>query len=94
LHIPSATNIHLIKIAAVADSDRVYSIFHIVDSDMSIAMIRRGGAHGTRINHQKRNNQRELDAHGQYKCRRQEVLSLSGLPGLPFHFDDALFKTP
>jgi hypothetical protein len=29
-----------------------YSIFHTVDSDMSIATIRRGGAHGTRINHQ------------------------------------------
>jgi hypothetical protein len=31
---------------------------------MFIAMIRRGGAHDTRVNHQKRNNQRELDIHG------------------------------
>jgi hypothetical protein len=40
-------------------------------------MIRRGGAHGTRINHQKRNNQRELDVHGQCECRPQDVFSLS-----------------
>jgi hypothetical protein len=42
---------------------------------MSIAMIRRGGAHGTRINHQKRDNQQELDVQGQSECRRQNVLS-------------------
>jgi hypothetical protein len=41
---------------------------------MSIAMIRRDGVHGARINHQKRNNQRELDVHGQFECRRQDVL--------------------
>jgi hypothetical protein len=39
---------------------------------MSIAMIRRGGAHGTRI------NQRELDVHGQCECRRQDVLLFHG----------------
>jgi hypothetical protein len=43
---------------------------------MSITMIRRGGAHGTRINHEKRNEQRELDVHGQRECRRQDGLSL------------------
>jgi hypothetical protein len=42
---------------------------------MSIAMNHRGGAHGTRINHLKRNNQRELDVHGQCECRRHKVLS-------------------
>jgi hypothetical protein len=41
---------------------------------MSIAIIRRGGAHNTRINHEKRHNQRELDVHGQWKCRRQDIL--------------------
>jgi hypothetical protein len=40
-------------------------------------MIRRGGAHSTRINHHKRNNQRELDVHGQCECRWQDVLSQS-----------------
>jgi hypothetical protein len=44
---------------------------------MSIAMIRRGEAHGTRINHQKQNNQRELDVHSQCKCRWQDVLFAS-----------------
>jgi hypothetical protein len=31
---------------------------------MSIAMVRRSGVHGTRINRKKRNDQLELDAHG------------------------------
>jgi hypothetical protein len=31
-----------------------------------------------RINHQKRNNQQELDVHGQGECRRQDVLSFKG----------------
>jgi hypothetical protein len=44
---------------------------------MSIAMIHRDGAFGTRINHQKRNNERELDVHGQCECRRQDVLFTS-----------------
>jgi hypothetical protein len=51
------------------------SIFHTVDSDMSIAMIRLGGAHSTRINHQKLNNQRELDADSQSECRWHDILS-------------------
>jgi hypothetical protein len=41
---------------------------------MSIAIIHRGGAHGTGINHQKQNNQRELDVHAQCERRRQDVL--------------------
>jgi hypothetical protein len=45
---------------------------------MSIAVIRRGGAHSTGINYQKRNNQRELDVHGQCECRRKDVLSIEG----------------
>jgi hypothetical protein len=49
---------------------------------MFIAMIRRGRAHGTRINHEKRNNQRELDVRGQCECRRQDVLFLEDLEWL------------
>jgi hypothetical protein len=37
-------------------------------------MIRRDAAHGMSTNHYKRNNQRELDVHGQCKCRRHDVL--------------------
>jgi hypothetical protein len=52
-------------------------IFHTVDSDMSIVMIRRGGAYGTKINHEKRNNQRDLDVHGRCECRQQGILSMT-----------------
>jgi hypothetical protein len=46
------------------------------DSNMFMSLIRRGGAHSTRISHQKSNNQRELDVFGQCECRRQNVLSI------------------
>jgi hypothetical protein len=53
------------------------SIFHTVDSDRPIAMIPRGGADGTRMNHEKQKTQRQLDVHGQRECRWQDDLFFS-----------------
>jgi hypothetical protein len=56
---------------------------------MSIATIGRGGVYGTRINHQKQNNQRELDVHGQCEYRRQDVSSRNETKSCNRHNDDS-----